>query len=305
MNSGQRNLSDYDLISFVDDELDPERREEVEAMIARDPAAAARVELLRRNDELVRAALGRIAAEPLPASLILNQRGGVRPEADADDAPIRAPIRQVRRIERIRREQRERLVALTVAAFAAGAIATLAAAGFTELAPRVLAFPVAYMFPSIAAEEAGDRMARRAREAFWTFAYDDTHPVDSSDPSEIASWLSRRVGVPVQAPDLSALRLRLLGAQLIPGELGPAALILYRAPAGNRIGLYVGRSSAEDSAFHYVAARVTATVWWMERGAGYAVVGRADRIGLFKVARLAQSREPMHAHERVSAAAPN
>ena len=303
--SGPRGLSDYDLVSYVDDELEADRREEIELLVPRDPAVYARVELWRRNDELLRVAFGRVAAEPLPAALLLGQRPVGRGEASpTDDAPIRAPIRQVRRIDRIRREQRERLVALTVASFAAGAVATLAVAGFTELAPRVLARPAAYIFPSLSAEAAGERMSRRAMEAFWTFANDETHPSEVSGPAEIASWLSRRVGAPVRAPDLSMTGLRLLGGRLTPGDRGAAGLILYQTAAGNRIGLYVGRSSSEEKSFHYSEDHVTGAVWWMERGASYAVVGRADRIGLTKIARRARAQEPMRAQYQLTATAP-
>ena len=306
MSGAQKSLSDYDLVSYLDDEADPDRREELDGLVPKDPATSARVELWRRNDELLRIAFGRVAAEPLPASLHLNPRAGGRPEASlsSDDAPIRAPIRQVRRIDRIRREQRERLVALTVASFAAGVVATLGVAGFTELAPRVLARPAAYIFPSLSAEAAGERTSRRAMEAFWTFANDEAHPGEASDKADIAGWLSRRVGAPVRAPDLSSFGLRLLGGRLTPGDHGAAALILYQTNAGNRIGLYVGRSASEERTFHYAEDHVTGAVWWMERGESYVVVGRADRIGLTKIARRVRAQEPTHAQYPFTAQAP-
>jgi anti-sigma factor RsiW len=291
--SSARSLGDYELVALLDNETTVDKRREIELILAHDPAHEARLDLWRHNDEMLRVAFARIAAEPLPAALLLTQ-GGVRPEAATranDDEPIRAPIRQVRRIERLRREQSGRLLALTAVAFAAGAVFTLCAAGLTESAPGFLAKPADYLFPAIVADEAGTRLTRRAIEAFLTFGKDAAHPVEATAPAEIATWLSRRVAAPVQPPDLRRLGLRLLGGRLTPGDGAPAGLILYEASNQSRIGLYVGRSASQTRDFQYGEDHMVGAVWWMDRGASYAVVGPADRAWLTKIARETQRQQ--------------
>jgi anti-sigma factor RsiW len=304
MSGGSRRISDYDLVVYMDEEADAEHREEIEVMLSEEPSGAARMESWRKNDELLRMALGRVAAEPLPVSLTLNQKSApsVESSAPASDAPIQAPIREVRRLERLRREQRERLVALTVGAFAAGALTMIAVADLTQIAPRALILPASYIFPNLKAEVSGERMARRAIEAFRTYADDESHPVEITAEDELTAWLTRRVGAPIRPPSLAGLGFHLLGGRLTPDEHGPAALLLYQSGSGNRVGLFVGRSSAEDKEFHYSEDRVTGSVWWTERGASYAILGRADRIGLMKVARAARVQEPTHSHFEIKSA---
>lgn len=295
--SGTRSLGDYELVAFLDDEAALERREEIESVLAHEPEPAARLEAWRHNDEMVRAAFARIAAEPLPAALLLTQRGiraGPAAHVD-DDEPIRAPIRQVRRIERIRREQRGRLLALTAVSFAAGAALTVCASALTENALGLLTGPADYLFPTLVTDEAGTRLAGRAIDAFLTFGKDAVHPVEVTEPVKIATWLSRRVAAPVRAPDLAGLGLRLLGGRLTPGDGAPAGLILFETLTGDRIGLYVGRSSQQTQGFHYSEKHMAAAVWWMEGGAGYAVVGPANRLWLTRIAREAQRQEPVPA----------
>lgn len=293
--SGIRSLGDYDLVAYLDNEATSEERQEIESALAHDQDPATRVIVWRRNDEKLRAAFARVPHEPLPAALVLSCRSAQRAEASStpDRAePIRAPIRQVRRIERSHREQRGRLVSLTALSFAAGAILALSAAGLLGGAPRFLSAPAGYLFPGALAHQAGTRLAARALDAFLTFGGVRTHPVDATAPAETATWLTRRVGTPVRPPDLSRAGLRLLGARLTPGDNAPAALILFQTASGGRIGFYIGRSSAQLRTFHYSQKRHAGAVWWMENGAGYAVVGPADRVWLKKIALEARRQEP-------------
>lgn len=77
-------LSDETLMAYVDGELDPAARSEVEAAIARDPALAQRIEAARR----LRASLSRtydpVLAEPVPERLVAAAQGrAARPASRA------------------------------------------------------------------------------------------------------------------------------------------------------------------------------------------------------------------------------
>lgn len=298
MTGPSRLIGDGDLIAFLDDEIDPSERDDIQSLVASDPARSALLEAWGKNDELLRLACGKVAMEPLPAALTLTHK------ANADgvgDAPIQAPIRQVRRIDKIRRDQREKMVAMLVAAFAAGGLAMLAAAELTDAAPRALNAPASWIFPGLTAEIAGDASALRAMEAFRTYASDDLRPVEMVGGEDMTAWLTRRVGTPIHAPDLSAMGMKLLGGRLTPDEHGAAALILYQSGSGSRIGLYVARASSDDKELHYAEDHVAGAVWWMERGAFYAIVGRADKVGLAKTARAIRLQSLLHPHPDVAA----
>ncbi len=66
------------------------------------------------------------------------------------------------------------------------------------------------------------------------------HPVEvtSSEQEHLLSWLSRRVGTTLRAPDLTKYDLKLLGGRLLPGLSGPAALFMYENGSSERVTLY-------------------------------------------------------------------
>src|SRR6266850_2487635 len=63
-------LSDEELHAYADDQLPRERASEVAATLAREPALAARVAEIRRQNALLRDALDPWLAEPLPRKLL-------------------------------------------------------------------------------------------------------------------------------------------------------------------------------------------------------------------------------------------
>lgn len=286
-------FTDADLNAYVDGELAPERRAEIEAYLIAEPAQAARVETWRRQNEIIRAVFAKIAREPLPLSLALAltrapaarrepASGGVQHAADE-------PIRVVPRAGASRSEQMSRLAGVAVAAFAAGALVTMVAAelsGMTGGPPSEAVPRTTPVFSAMA--PLGELVASRAIEAYHTYAPDRLRPVEieASRRKFLIDWLSRRIGFTIQAPDLSGNGLKLLGGRLTPGEWGPAAFLLYETSSGNRIGLFISRAAADQSPrLRYVEERSASAVYWLGDGVGYALAGTAGRERLMRIAR--------------------
>lgn len=110
--------------------------------------------------------------------------------------------------------------------------------------------------------------------------------VGASEEAHLVQWLSKRLGYPIAAPDLSGEGLRLLGGRLLPGESGPAALLMYEAADGSRTSLYFARGADPGgTAFHYAESGDAAACYWRDGPGGFAVVGPRDRERLLRVAR--------------------
>lgn len=85
-----RRIDDETLMAFVDGELPPEQRAEVEAAIAADPQLRSAVERQRRLRVAVSDVFAPTAAEPLPEALLAAVRGEQRPVQVIDLAAERA-----------------------------------------------------------------------------------------------------------------------------------------------------------------------------------------------------------------------
>lgn len=113
-------IADEDLHSFVDGEVSDERYEAVVAYLAAAPADAARVEVWRQQNILLRAAFAQVTLEPVPMNLSFSfapRLISLRPFAAADGLGRGTDPRRLR----------HRSLAFTVAAFVAGACIALAA----------------------------------------------------------------------------------------------------------------------------------------------------------------------------------
>jgi anti-sigma factor RsiW len=71
--------TENELHAFIDDELEPSRREEIAAVLLKDQALAARVAAFESDRALLRAALDEIADEPLPAAWAAQIEAALKP----------------------------------------------------------------------------------------------------------------------------------------------------------------------------------------------------------------------------------
>lgn len=246
-------VTEADLHAYLDGELGPERRRAIEAHLASHPEEAARLESYRRHDLLIRRSFRPLAERPLPARLT---------------RPLAYPARPWRRWTR----------ALAAAAagltlFALGAASGWYGRSLTET-------PTSAPRPFVA----------DAFDAHLVYAVEVRHPVEVSaeERDHLGTWLSRRLGVPVRIPDLSARGFELVGGRLLPAAGGqPAAQLMYQDLDGRRVTVYLRHEpDARETAFRFSHEGPLAAFYWQDRGVGLAILGELSRRDLLNLAHL-------------------
>ena len=80
------------------------------------------------------------------------------------------------------------------------------------------------------------------------YAAEKLHVVEvgADQKDHLVGWLSKRVGTPLVAPDLTAEGFSLVGGRLLPASGKPAAQFMYQDRSGTRISLYVTRDAVNE-----------------------------------------------------------
>ncbi len=244
-------IGDDDLQALIDGRLTPERRVAVEAYLAAHPGIAANVAADIEIARQLRERLAAKAAEPVPARL------------------------RVANIMAERRRARFRNVGSLAAA-----LALLVAGGAAGWFANDILRPAA---GTVAVAATQDAFA-----AYRTFVVEKLHPVEvrADEQAHLVQWLSRRLGKPLAAPDLSAQGYELVGGRLLPtGGEGPAAMFMYGDKAGNRLTLYARTDSADRLAgFRFERQGEVSAFSWTDRDLAYVVTAKAERPQLLGVA---------------------
>ncbi len=182
-----RNASDDDLHAYADDLLVSTRRAEIEAVLARDPEAAARVAFYRQLNADLHRLYGGVSEEPA------NER----------------------RIARAARPLWQQ-VALAASILVAGLVGGWFARDWAPLGE-----PATRITRTV---DDADWPVQAAR-AHVAFAVERRHPVEvtADDEAHLVQWLSIRLGQPVRAAKLDSLGFRLVGGRLLPRVDGGVA----------------------------------------------------------------------------------
>ena len=252
MNMSRPQTIDDDLHAWVDGQLSPERKSAFEQAMARDGALAARAQDLQRQNARLREALDAILDEPLPQSLI----DAAKPPAKR--APSRVWVRATA----------ASLVALVVGAsggwFARDAVLERSGVPTT--------------------------FARQAALTHVLYAADVNRPVEvwASEEKRLVTWLTRRLGFEVRAPDLNSVGYALVGGRLVAGNEQPTALFMYENAAKNRLTLQARKQPAgtQETAFRYAVEDGVSVYYWIDDQCGYALSGTLDRAQLLEIGRL-------------------
>jgi hypothetical protein len=104
--------------------------------------------------------------------------------------------------------------------------------------------------------------ARSAAFAHTLYAADARRPVEvwAAEEKSLVTWLTKRLGFKVYAPDLNGLGYSLVGGRLVAGNEFPTALFMYENVDKERLSLQVRKQSARvptrtapagDTAFRY------------------------------------------------------
>lgn len=239
-------VTEDELHAYIDDELPVERRGDVEAWLATHPDDADRVQSWRMMAADLHARYDGVASEPVPQRLEL---------------------------ERLGRQPRRWLygaIAASLVMFVAGGAVGWAVRGAT------------------AASSLYQNFTDDALDAHRLYVVDMRHPVEvpGDEKAHLQQWLTRRCGWTVQAPELEASGLKLVGGRLLPGPNGPASFLMYETASGERFTVYAAKAATNASQMRYTSQDNNGALFWADRGVGYVVSGTTDRARLTQVARL-------------------
>ena len=239
-------MEDWALHAYADGELSPEQRAEVEALLARDPEAARRVEGWKRQRELLKSAFDGVLDEPVPAQLAATLKGR-RPSA------IRPWL----------------AMAAAILLLLMGGLAGWMLKGDT--APTVMAD---------LGREALDAHAVYAVEVRHPVE------VMADDKAHLQAWLSKRVGTPFALPDLTDQGDTLLGGRLLSGNDGPAGMLMYEDAKGQRLSvLLTAPGSDRDTALQLEQRGQLIACTWQDGKLAVAVAGEMARDPMMTLAK--------------------
>ncbi|WP_232833646.1 anti-sigma factor family protein [Paraburkholderia kururiensis] len=236
------------LSAFVDAELPPHARTELEAQLAADPEAASRVAAYRAQRNALRA-------------LCAVQSGKANDEAAYVVLRARTPW-----------WQRAGLAACWLVV-GAGLAATLA-----TVVPPLFQHHDDYGKPAA--------FAQRADVAYAVYSPEQRHPVEvgADDQAQLVAWLSKRLERPLSVPSLDDYGYTLVGGRLLPGESGPAAQFMYENAAGTRLTLYVTGAKNQTAALRTLREGERRTIYWITDRTGYALSGQLPEGRLHAIA---------------------
>jgi len=276
-----RAVADADLLAYADGQLDPARAAEVEACLAEDPDAAARVAAWRAQDEALRALFGAGADAPMPSetertAALLGERLEERARAAGPRAgwwPRPALV------------QAAAAVALVVAGVAGGwygAAMIDPGDGATTPSPARTARQQ-QPAPAHPSSPPLHNFAAAGVRAFDLYAVDSPFAVElgAEQAETFDGWVTRRIGKPVFAPDLSGAGFRMIGGRALPTAGGPSAQYMYEDDQGWRLTLYVSGPRGTADVPHGVFTQgQSVAVYWQDQGLAYALIGflESDRM---------------------------
>jgi len=245
-------LSEDDLSAYADRQLPPERVAEVAARLVEEPALAARVAAIQRQNAMLRDAFDPWLAEALPRDFIAAASG--------------------------RRARPSRATRAWPAFAAAASLLAGVALGWLvrgELLQREVT-PVT--FP------------RQAALTHALYATDANRPVEiwANEEERMVRWLSKRLSFPLHAPNLNSVGFALVGGRLVAGNERPGALFMYENADKQRISLLVRKDAepARETAFRYALEDGVGVFYWIDDSCGYALSGNLDKLQLLSIARI-------------------
>ena len=234
------------LHAYVDGQLEVDECRQVEAYLADNPEAQARVSDYRRMNDLLRQMYEPVLQEPIPESLMAQSR----PQPQESKGWWRS----------------------------LGAIA----AGITLLAVGLgsgFYFGVNQQITAMTTQAEIDHVVNEAAVAYSVYTPEVRHPVEvpGDQRDHLVGWLSKRMGHPINAPQLESFDMRLLGGRLLASEDGPGALLMYENPRGARLIIFACSSDEKSTAFHFAQQGNLSVFYWVDNSLTYAIAAEMDR----------------------------
>ena len=252
-----REFTERDIHLALDGELPQDERAGYETWLEANPDMKARSGRYEADIDMLRGAVAGVLQEPVPDRLtkIVASEG-------SSTARNSGPLRW-------------RMAAAAALIFAAGGLGGyfLGASGWRPV------------------NGAATQLADGAIAAHAIYAAEKLHVVEvGADQKEhLVGWLSKRIGVTLVAPDLSAEGFELIGGRLLPATAHKtAAQFMYQDHTGNRISLYVARDNSNtETGFRLLEEGDTRALYWLDDGYGCAVAGSLPEEALLKIANTA------------------
>jgi len=246
MSTHTQPVEEQELHAYVDGQLDPQRREAVEAWLVDHPEAAQQVAEYQRQNQAMREMFDPVMVEPVPDEITIPlNRNGIMGSKINDRPFLR--------------------VAAMVAFMIMGGIIGYAVHDQTPVIP-----------PSQMAS-----FSKQAVIAHVVYTPEVLHPVEVSAEQEahLSRWLSKRLGTKLNVPHLAPMGFNLVGGRLLPGETGPAAQFMYENTQGKRLTLYVSHvdKKVSETAFRYDRRDGVSVFYWIDGSMGYALSGEIDK----------------------------
>jgi len=247
-----RPVQDSDLHAYVDGWLEPERRLEFEASLAEDPLAAERVEAFRRQNDGLHALFDGTLSEPLTEEMkqLRDRLNGRHAGNDNRRGRLDSPFLRT-----------AAALALLISGGIGGYLAKPAQVVTTE-PPALQSF------------------AQEAVQAHDFYTTDSRFAVEigGEDRNALDSWLSKRLGRDVFAPDLAGVGYRLIGGRSLPIATGAGAQYMYENDAQRRLTLFVGSPKAgRESAVSFAQRGDIGMFYWVDGPLAYALLGPVKR----------------------------
>jgi len=272
------NIDDILLMSYVDDDVSPEQRAQVEAAIAASSEVGTRVAALRASRLPYQAAFARQAIPPVPEALARRLDELLREPVRAPSPPVETP--------RASSTRQHSTLAWLAVAFVAGAFFCGAALRFApEFVPGFVSAKPAQPLPWIQAVVGYQDMYTR-----------DTLANVSNDPkltAETVSQIRRDDALAVNVPDLRETGLSFKQLQRLRFRNRPVVQIVYLPEHGNPVALCVIGDSRPDQAVQTQQVGSMKVVTWRRGKLSYALLSKDADIDLQAVgAHLANGAAP-------------
>lgn len=263
-------VSDDLLSAYVDGELEAADRERVDAWLQAHPEDRARVQAWQADRAALAALFNPVLDEPAPAAL-------------------RATV--------WRRQGPPRW---SMAAAAAGLLlagGVLGGAGVWQWQAKAHAVQLAQAKQQMAQQLAAGTAqgwVQRAAFAHSIYTNEPRHAVEVGAQEEhLSRWLTRRIDIPVKLFDLKAQGFDLVGGRLLPDGPGKSAQLMYQDADKRRVTVYLRKpEQGADTAFRYEQQGRLGMFYWVEEGAGYALVGELPKDTLLALAKAIYDQHP-------------
>jgi anti-sigma factor RsiW len=135
----------------------------------------------------------------------------------------------------------------------------------------------------------------RAALAHSVYVPEPRHAVEVKAQEEhLSRWLTSRINVPVKLFDLRAQGFELVGGRLLPDGTGKSAQLMYENAAKQRVTVYLRKpEDGTEAAFRYEQHGELGLFYWVESGAGYALVGALPREQLLALSEAIYKQNPV------------